>query len=320
MRSTTTLITALAAAAGSLAAAGAAAAATVLVEQERPFSVDAAMGVSAYSQYDSSIDAYRLVARQDGETKTLDVNPTPDPLDVDVGTSRTGSLVAVYSRSEGDGSSDLYRYSFAAGSETRLASLSSADADEREPSVWRGNIAFVRSSDGKDRLMVGNTGANGAPRTLVTRRGDGAIFDPALSSLRVAYVTTGPGPYGFGQQAVHTRTLRAGKERTIHTARSGGANAAGVTGPSWSDSGRALYFARTNDSSGTGNRYHRYSPATGQVTQARGRSDAVSTAFIGGQEGLLVTTNPTDSDECSYDGEPTTCRLIATGPLTYARP
>jgi hypothetical protein len=100
MRSTTTLITALAAAAGSLAAAGPAAAATVLVEQERPFSVDAAMGVSAYSQYDSSIDAYRLVARQDGETKTLDVNPTPDPLDV--GTSRTGSLVAVYSRSEGD--------------------------------------------------------------------------------------------------------------------------------------------------------------------------------------------------------------------------
>lgn len=95
-------------------------------------------------------------------------------------------------------------------------------------------------------------------------------------------MTTGPGPYGFGQQAVHTRTLRAGKERTIHTARSGG--------------------------------------ATGQVTQARGRSDAVSTAFIGGQEGLLVTTNPTDSDECSYDGEPTTCRLIATGPLTYARP
>lgn len=50
-----TLMTALAA---SLAVAGPAAAATVLVEQARPFSVDAAKGVSVYSQYDESIGAY----------------------------------------------------------------------------------------------------------------------------------------------------------------------------------------------------------------------------------------------------------------------
>ncbi len=316
-----TIITALAATAASLAVAGPAAAATVLVEQERPFSVDAAMGVSVYSQYDEAIDAYRLVARQGGESKTLNVDPLPVPFDVDVGTSRTGALVAVYSRSSGDENTDLYRYSFASGSETRLAGLSSDSASERDPSVWRGDIAFVRSSGGKERLMVGNTGKNGAPRTLVTRSGNGAIVNPALSSLRVAYVTAGT-RNGFGFQAVHTRTLRAGLDRTVHVARSGGANFAQVTGPSWSDSGRALYFARTNMGSATGNRYHRYSPATGQVTQAQGRSDAISTAFIGGAEGLLVTTNPTViEDGCDYgDAEPTTCKLIATGPLTYTRP
>ncbi len=319
-----TIITALAATAASLAVAGPAAAQTVLVEQERPFSVDAAKGVSVYSHYDESIDAYRLVARQDGQLKTLNVDPLPVPFDVDVGTSRTGALVAVYSRSTGDENTDLFRYSFASDSETRLASLSSANADEREPSVWQGDIAFVRSTaDGKQRLMVGNTGKNGAPRTLVTRSGNGAIINPALSSLRVAYVTAGT-RNGFGFQAVHTRTLRAGIDRTVHVARSGGANFAQVTGPSWSDTGKALYFARTNMGSGTGNRYHRYSPATGQVTQARGRSDAISTAFIGGPEGLLVTTNPTVIEGgCDYGdgtGEPTTCQLIATGPLSYTRP
>ncbi|HEV2821094.1 MAG TPA: hypothetical protein VGW11_11355 [Solirubrobacteraceae bacterium] len=319
-----TIITALAATAASLAVAGPAAAQTVLVEQARPFSVDAAKGVSVYSQYDDSIDAYRLVARQDGQLKTLNVDPLPVPFDVDIGTNRAGALVAVYSRSIGDENTDLFRYSFASDSETRLTSLSRADADERDPSVWNGDIAFVRSTaDGKQRLMVGRTGANGAPRTLVKRQGNGAIVNPALSSLRVAYVTAGTRDE-FEFQAVHTRTLRAGIDRTIHVARSGGANFAQVTGPSWSDTGKALYFARTNMGSGTGNRYHRYSPATGQVTEARGRSDAISTAFIGGTEGLLVTTNPTVAqDECSYDdgaGKPTTCQLIATGPLTYSRP
>lgn len=313
------IITALAATAATLAVAGPAAAQTVLVEQAHPFSVDAAKGVSVYSHYDEAIEAYRLVARQGGQLKTLDVDPLPVPFDVDIGTSRTGALVAVYSRSTGDENTDLYRYSFASDSETRLASLSSDSASERDPSVWQGDIAFVRSAGGKERLMVGNTGKNGAPRTLVTRSGNGAIVDPALSSLRVAYVTVGT-RNGFGFQAVHTRTLRAGLDRTVHVARSGGANYAQVTGPSWSDTGRALYFARTNMGSQTGNRYHRYSPATGQVTQARGRSDAISTAFIGGTEGLLVTTNPTGSGACSYDGEPTTCQLIATGPLTYSRP
>lgn len=316
------IIAALATTAASLAAAGgSASAATVLVEQARPFGVDAAKGVSVYSQYDESIEGYRLVARQAGQPRVLDVAPQPVPFDVDIGTSRTGALVAVYSRSIDDENTDLFRYSFASGSETRLAGLSSAYASEHDPSVWRGEIAFLRSTgDGRRRLMIGNTGADGAPRTLVTRRSPKGIVNPALSSRRVAYVTAKPTQAGFVEQAMHVRTLRTGTDRTIHVARSGGANAARVTGPSWSDSGRALYFARTNSASGTGNRYHRYSAATGRVTEARGDKNAVSTAFIGGQEGLLVTTNPSGGGECGPDGLPITCQLIATGPLTYTRP
>lgn len=63
----------------------------------------------------------------------------------------------------------------------------------------------------------------------------------------MAYLaTTREDAYGFPSQAVNVLTRRTKRVRTLHTARSGGANFAAVTGPSWSDSGKALYFARTN--------------------------------------------------------------------------
>lgn len=82
-------------------------------------------------------------------------------------------------------------YSFAADRETLLADLSTEGTDERDPSVWRGDIAFVRATASKQHLVVGNTTSTGAPRTLVSRRAStGSILDPALSAGRVAYLAT----------------------------------------------------------------------------------------------------------------------------------
>jgi len=80
----------------------------VLSEQPRPFSVDATPGVIVFSQYQADLDAYNLVAREDGVERTLNVEPSPVPFDV-VSTSTTGKLVAVYSRSVFDEEVDLFR-------------------------------------------------------------------------------------------------------------------------------------------------------------------------------------------------------------------
>ena len=313
----TTLTTALAATAA-LALAGPAAAQTVLSEQPRPFSVDAERNLIVFSQYQEGV-GYRLVARQDGEERTLNVEPSPVPFDVDVGTSSIGRLVAVYSRSVSDEEVDLFRYSFASDSETRLASLSIEGAVERDPAVHRGQIAFVRATREGSRLMVGNTGANGTPRTLVTRRGAvGPIRDPDLSSLRVAYTTVGQ--EGDGRfQAMHVRNLRDRKDRTVKVVASGQLSFAALTGASFSHTGKALYFASTNVGAGTGNRYLRWSATLG-LRETRGTSQAINTAWSGGDLGLLVVRNPGPDGTCSEGPTSGTCDLIATGPLTFTRP
>ncbi len=324
MKAPKMLITALAlGAAGALAVAGPAAAApSTLAQEAQPFHVAASQGVVAWSSWDAQDRIYRLVALRDGQRTVLPVPGSPEPFDVDLGTNRSGALMAVYSR-EVNESRDLFRYSFAGRRETRLTSLSRSDADERQPTVWRGDVAFVRASGATNRLMLGDTGRTGAPRTLVSRRlRDGVLVQPELtvgrSQRRVAYVVSSIGRNGFGREVVRVRTLRTGHDRVVHVAQSGGANFAHVTAPAWSDDGRALYFARTNQGSGQGNRYVRYLPASGKLGYAQGRSDAFSTGWLGGvHDGSLLVSSPGISD-CSYSALPGACTLQTTGPLTFS--
>lgn len=326
LRAPKILITALMVGAGALAAAGPVAAApSTLAEEAQPFHVAASEGVVAWSSWDARDRIYRLVALRDGQRAVLPVPGSPEPFDVDLGTSRSGALVAVYSRKVNQ-SRDLFRYSFAGAKETRLTSLSRSDTDERQPTVWRGDIAFVRASAKTTRIMVGDTGRTASPRTLLTRRlNDGAFTHPELTTSRglrrVAYVLTSPGRHGFAREAVHVRALRSGHDRVVHVAQSGGANFAHVTAPAWSDDGRALYFARTNQGSGQGNRYVRYLTASARLGYAQGTSDAFSTAWLGDvHDGSLLVSSPGISD-CTYSAAPGVCTLRSTGPLTFnARP
>ncbi len=198
------LITALMVGAGAVAAAGPAAAApSTLAQEAQPFHVAASEGVVAWSSWDARDRIYRLVALRDGQRTVLPVPGSPEPFDVDLGTSRSGALVAVYSRKVNQ-SRDLFRYSFAGAKETRLTSLSRSDTDERQPTVWRGDIAFVRASTKTTRIMVGDTGRTASPRTLLSRRvNDGTFTHPELTTsrglCRVAYVLTSPGRHGFAR-------------------------------------------------------------------------------------------------------------------------
>jgi hypothetical protein len=120
--------------------------------------IDAHGGAVAWSDYDASVDAWRLMANVGGATQALPVPPRVTPFDVDLGPDRQGGLLAVYSRCTrglrldlptpqvaraGRHGCDIYSYSFTTGREEPVARANSR-ADKYWPTVWRGRIAFVR--------------------------------------------------------------------------------------------------------------------------------------------------------------------------------
>ena len=143
-------------------------------------------------------DYHLVVSRNGGAPQRLPVAPSANAFDVDLGTNRSGSTYAVYSRCTTPATQntpptgcDLYRLSIASGVETKLDTLSSPTWDEREPTIFRGEIAFIRDEThggrNEDVLRIGNTtsGAAGhdrARRAQPPRRlapGPGALREPA---------------------------------------------------------------------------------------------------------------------------------------------
>jgi hypothetical protein len=286
-----------------------------------PFSVSSHGSSVVWSHFSEEPGLYELMTLRDGQRETLPVRPSPRPFDVDLGTSRSGATVAVYSRcaklptrpQDRGTRCDLYQLDLAANVEKKLTRLSSSSADESQPTIFRGDVAFVRKTKREWQLRLND---QVLVRLPVKR---GAILDPQLSRTRLAYTVADPGS-GFGRKTVRVRTLGGGRDRAIYQARSGGANAADVTRSSWNDRGSELYFARTNEGSGRGNRYVRWSAATGKLSYARGTSRAQSTSWAGGAIGMFVGEALTDGACFANDRDPnriSACRLIATGTLAF---
>ena len=289
--------------------------------EQRPAPVSSVGQTVAWSSYDTATGTYRLMTLRDGSPTALPVAPSSKPFDLDLGTNRSGGAVAVYTRC--DPGCDIYRFDYPSGKEQRLAKLSSPTADEVQPTVWRGEIAFVRvRKAGRrfvDELRIGTTRGSKGTRLLVSRRGRDSIVDPQLSLKQIAYTVTGPGPYGFGSRVVHVRTLRGGRDRAIYHANSGGASYADTTRPSWNARGDALFFARTNNGSGEGNRFIRYSPRSGRFSYAIGDRSAQFTSWIGPQRGLLVSVAYFEAGchDNIDESDPSVCRVFETGPLSF---
>lgn len=123
-------------------------------------------GVVAWSSLDDQGN-YRLMAREQGQTRVLPVEPRSVPFDVDLGPGPRGDVVAVYSRcrreprvpspvdeslsgvaplpayTTGKGC-DLFMLDLAEASESRLEGPSTDESSESRPSIWAGNVAFAR--------------------------------------------------------------------------------------------------------------------------------------------------------------------------------
>lgn len=142
------------------------AAAQDIARLDRPTPIAAHDGWLAWSTRGPD-DRFRLTLRDPGGTISFPpIASRATTFDVDLGPTAEG-LVATYSRcatevpspgsflpadiDEGDGC-DAYLLDVASGVERKLAGLSTDQADETWPTVWRDRVAFVRSYDRKPTL------------------------------------------------------------------------------------------------------------------------------------------------------------------------
>ena len=286
---------------------------TTLAVEQAPTRVAAWNGVAMWSRFDPATNSYSLVKSVDGGAPTsVAVAPrTTGPFDIDLGTNRSGNTYAVYTRDDGD----IYRLNPASGSEVKITKLSARTLVERDPTIMRGEIAFIRRDRGYDQLRIGNTtAASKGSRLIVKKR---SILSAELGFSHVAYVESVPA--GFREVQVHNRNIRTGADRMIYRARSGGANAADVTRPTFIASPQAFLWARTNTGSGTGNRLVRYTLSGSKLTYAQGTPFFNSTAWANQQLGV-VTASSLDNGESQgacTDANTNYCQVQLTGPLQF---
>ena len=311
----TYLLTAAATGAVLAPAAVAQAASTTLAVEQAPTRIAAWEGTVMWSHFDPATKTYSLVKSVDGGA-AVPVGVAPrsgSPFDIDLGTNRSGATYAVYTRH-----GDIYRLNVAAGSEVKIDKLSSPTRAERDPTIQRGEIAFIRRNAGRDELRIGNTtsGSKGS-RLLVRKR---SILKPELGVKHIMYVVTGPGPItDDGAQFLRIRNLRTGADRQVYRAVTGGANIANVTRPTYVAKPEGFLWARTNIGSGTGNRIIRYTLRGSTLTYAKGSPYYNSTAWAGAALGA-ATASSLDGGEsggaCTDTGVQY-CQIGLTGPLQF---
>ena len=304
-----TLLLTTAVVAAALAPGAAAQAATVLSSEPVPTRVAAWEGTVMWSQLDQATGGYRLVKSVDGGAPTPVAIPerSGGPFDIDLGTNRSGSTYGVYTR---DG--DIYRLSIASGVETKITKLSSPTLAERDPTIQRGEIAFVRRDGGYDQLRVGDTtsGSKGS-RFLVKKR---SIAGAELAIKQVSYVEA-----SGASLLVHVRNVSSGHDQVVYRATSGGANEAGVTRPAYDAEENAFVWARTNLGSGAGNRIVRYTLPGSKLGYAQGSPRYNSTSWAGPQLGAATASSldAGDSPGACDDAGTHYCFVTVTGPLSF---
>jgi hypothetical protein len=299
----------VAAVAATLAPAAAARAATVLSTEPAPTRVAAWEGTVMWSQLDPATGNYRLVKSVSGGAPAAVAVPerAGGPFDIDLGTNRSGNAYAVYTRN-----GDIYRLGVASGAETPITKLSSPTLAERDPTIQRGEIAFIRRDGGFDQLRIGDTtsGSTGS-RFLIKKR---TILSAELAIKQVAYVEQ-----SGNSRFVHVRNISTGHDQFVYRATSGGANFAGVTKPGYGSDFNGFAWARTNIGSSTGNRIVRYQLSGSKLSYAQGSPRYNSTAWAGPQLGAATgsSLDGSDSPGACDDAALHYCFVTVTGPLSF---
>jgi hypothetical protein len=296
-------------------AASALGAPTPLATESAPTRVAAYNGTVMWSRLDAATNSYRLMRSVDGgaPVQLTVAARSGGPFDIDLGSNRLGATYAVYTR---DG--DIYRLNPASGSEVKIDKLSSPTLAERDPSISRGQIAFVRRDHGFDQLRIGDTtSASKGSRLVVKLR---SIVSAELGVDHIAYITTGPGPISdTGTRTMHVRNVRTGADRAVYRAVSGGANFANITRPTWAPDFNAFIWARTNLGSGAGNRFVRYTLAGSKLTYAQGSPFYNSTAWVDHTLGMATASliGGEESQGACTDAGTNYCQVAVTGPLQF---
>jgi hypothetical protein len=282
---------------------------TTLSVEQAPTRVAAWDGTVMWSHFDAAAKTYSLVKSVDGGAPVpVGVAPrSGTPFDIDLGTNRSGSTYAVYTRG-----GDIYRLGVASGVETAITKLSSPTLTERDPTIQRGEIAFIRRDGGFDQLRIGNTtsGSKGS-RFLIKKR---SILGAELAIKQVAYVEQ-----SGNSRLVHVRNIRTGHDQVVYRATSGGANFAGVTRPGYGAEFNGFVWARTNLGSGTGNRFVRYQLTGSKLSYAQGSPRYNSTSWAGPQLGAATASSLDggDSPGACDDAGVHYCYVTVTGPLPF---
>ena len=218
-------------------------------------------------------------------------------LDLDVGPGPDGAPVVVYSRA-----GDIFQYDPATGLEQPLAEVNTAGV-ERDPSIHRSALGFVREVRRKPVVYLrrdGNTRRQPRPRFKETLGVDGLEL-----SARGLFVT-------YRTDIVPTCCTRAtlyrvagGKLHHVFYVSSGGANFGQIVSPFVFR--RSIFFGRTNQGSGQGNRFFRYDLRSRKLFAARGTSRALSLTWRGDRF-LMSRATATDASE-----------LLLTDPIRFTR-
>ena len=272
----------------------AAALASPLATETHATTVSAVDDTIAWSS--STRDGFKLMLEQSGATAAAKIAPSRTAFDVDLGMSKDGKVLAVYSRA-----GKLYRYDVAAGTEKPLGIRGT------KPTIAGGRLAYVTRTGTTDTLHLRS---GGRTRSVYSAP---KITQPQLSASRLAYVTDNA-PTKLQQiETLRLQTL-TGKPKAIYDARSGGANSADVVGPTFDASGKQLFWARRNIGSGSGNRYVRYTIATGKTAYAIGSDQNYSVSYVDPTSGFAVARIAGD-DDASAPGGPVI--IDTTGALTF---
>jgi len=289
---------------------------TLLSSSQQPSRVAAWKGDIVFSAYDPATQRFSLTRSEDGApARALPVAPSARAFDVALGTNATGSTYAVYSRC--DGGCDLYRLRLDGGAETRLTAISSPTADERDPTMFDGRIAFVRAERGGDTIRIAPSGTRG-PTTLLVK--GGRLSHPVLGPSTLAYLAT-TGPQNALRDSLRVVSTHGGAARTVAAEPAAAAPFTRLTGPTLTDSARSFVWAQTGTAAGRDDvGLFQYRIAGRRVV--RGSivdANWASTAWAGGPLGLATAS---DLYGGCYAGtaesiDETNCFVTYTGPVSF---
>lgn len=246
-------------------------------------------GVAVVSVLDRPREEYRLArVHDDGRVEPLPgVPPRAEPFDADVGPDSRGRPVVVYSRCadvvEPRGC-DLVLHRIGRRGEVPVRTASTRAANETEPTVWRGRVAWASERDGRTTIL---TRSRLAARTLPARRVRRAATSYGVEQLelraRLLAAVTREDDGDLGTSFLRLHDLRSGgaSPRTLRRVGTGMSGAT-IVGPAFTSDRLGWLVACFGDSGGCTQGPSAYDLRTHRTTTERGYRPRTGYAFVRG--------------------------------------